>query len=83
MVARQRNRGREVQRADLLRLVSDEGVGLLENGMLFAVLIRNFDRVEVGGSNAETEDVVAVSVDGGSVVTLWQKQVCKRFIRFL
>ena len=71
--ARQRDGGRELQRADLLRLVDDEGVGLVEFGVFFAVLEEEFDGAEVDGLDAETEDVVAVSVDGERVGALSQE----------
>ena len=66
-----------MQRAHLLRLVDDEGVGLVELGVLFAVLEKEFDGAEVDGLDAETEDVVAVAVDGEGVGALSQEQVCK------
>ena len=68
--ARQRDGGRELQGADLLGLVDDEGVCLVEFGVLFAVFEEEFDGAEVDGLDAETEDVEAVSVDGEGVGAL-------------
>ena len=71
--ARHRYPDRKLQRPDLLRLIDDEEVSLARLGVLFAVPEKKFEGAEVDDLDAETEDVVAVFVDGEGVDALSQE----------